>query len=104
MENLEKTEHLNTLYSFYSELLTDKQQAYYTNYYHMDLTLQEIADIFDVSRNAVHTQLKSVEQILYNFEAKLKLVETSQKRSKLLDQLEATKDLKYIDELRKLDE
>jgi|SRR5690554_1346429 len=104
MENLEKTEYLNTLYSFYSELLTDKQQAYYTNYYHMDLTLQEIADIFDVSRNAVHTQLKSVEQILYNFEAKLKLVETSQKRSKLLDRLESTKDLKYIDELRKLDE
>ncbi|ABX80970.1 YlxM family DNA-binding protein [Acholeplasma laidlawii] len=104
MENLEKTEYLNTLYSFYSELLTDKQQAYYTNYYHMDLTLQEIADIFDVSRNAVHTQLKNVEQILNNFEAKLKLVETSQKRSKLLDQLESTKDLKYIDELRKLDE
>jgi len=104
MENLEKTEHLNTLFSFYGKLLTDKQIAYYTNYYHLDLSLQEIATLFNVSRNAVHSQLKSVENILLNFEDKLKLVETNQKRIKILDLMEATKDLKYIEDLRKLDE
>jgi len=104
MENLEKTEYLNTLFSYYGPLLTDKQQAYFTNYYHLDLSLQEIATIFDVSRNAVHTQLKSVEKILFNFEEKLKLVETNQKRSKLYDVIESTKDLSLIADLRKLDE
>lgn len=104
MENLEKTEYLNTLFSYYGALLTDKQQAYFTNYYHLDLSLQEIATVFDVSRNAVHTQLKSVEKILLNFEERLKLVETNQKRSKLYDLIESTKDLSLIADLRKLDE
>lgn len=104
MENLEKTEYLNTLFSYYGALLTDKQQEYYTNYYHMDLSLQEIASLFNVSRNAVHTQLKSVEKILLNFEKKLKLVETNQKRSSLYDLIESTNDLSLIEDLRKLDE
>ncbi|HHX76006.1 MAG TPA: HTH domain-containing protein [Acholeplasmataceae bacterium] len=104
MENIEKTETLNKLFSYYGALLTDKQQAYYTNYYHLDLSLQEIAELFNVSRNAVHQQLQNVEKHLLNFEEKLKLVQTGQKRSELLDKLETTKDFKYIKDLRKLDE
>src|SRR5690554_5934105 len=104
MENLEKIEYLNILYSYYGELLTDKQKEYYTNYYHQDLSLQEISEIFNVSRNAVHTQLKNVEKHLYHFEDKLKLVELNEKRKSIIEKLEKSKDFKYLDELRKLDE
>lgn len=104
MEQLAKTEHLNQLFSFYGKLLTEKQQNYFTSYYHNDLSLQEIASNYGVSRNAIHDQLKKVENHLLDFEAKLKLYELSIKRNELLNKLENTQDLNLIDKLRKLDE
>src|SRR5690606_4133479 len=104
MENFEKTEYLNQLFSYYGSLLTEKQQKYFTYYYHLDLSLFEIAENYNVSRNAIHDQLKQAETHLLNFEEKLGLVKLANKRRELLDKIEETKDLKYIDELRKLDE
>ncbi len=104
MEHLEKTEHLNQLFSYYGALLTEKQQKYFIHYYHLDLSLQEVAEMFDVSRNAVHDQLNSVEKHLMEFESKLNLLKLSLERKKILDDFEKTKDFKYIEALRKLDE
>ena len=50
---LEKTNRINTLLSFYESLLSDKQRKYMNLYYREDLSLTEIADSFDVSRQAV---------------------------------------------------
>ncbi|VEU82646.1 YlxM family DNA-binding protein [Acholeplasma hippikon] len=104
MEQIDKNEYLNELFSYYGSLLTDKQQEYFVSYYQYDLSLFEIADEKGVSRNAVHDQLKIAEKHLYEFEEKLNLVKLSTRRKELLDKFEATKDLKYITELRKLDE
>lgn len=104
MEQLDKIEYLNELFSFYGKLLTEKQQDYFISYYHLDLSLFEIADEKGVSRNAIHDQLKITEKHLIEFENKLGLVKLAKTRKELLDKLENTKDLKYIDELRKLDE
>ncbi|MBN3490668.1 hypothetical protein JV173_03975 [Acholeplasma equirhinis] len=104
MENLEKTEYLNQLFSYYGSLLTEKQQKYFVDYYHMDLTLFEIAETYHVSRNAIHDQLKIAEQHLINFEEKLGLLKLSLKRKELLDLFDETNDKKYLEELRKLDE
>lgn len=104
MEHLEKTEYLNWLYSYYQDLLTEKQRTYFTMYYHEDNSLFEIADSLGVSRNAVYDQIKMVEKHLLEFESKLHLYELATKRKELLTKFEETKDLHYIDELRKLDE
>ncbi len=104
MEQLAKTEYLNQLFSFYGNLLTEKQQDYFKNYYHLDLSLFEIAEHFGVSRNAIHDQLKIAEKHLIDFEEKLGLLKQAEKRKSLLDQFDQTKDVKYIDALRKLDE
>lgn len=42
----------------YSDLLTEKQQTYLEYYYQEDYSLSEIAQILDVSRNAVFDNLK----------------------------------------------
>lgn len=104
MEQIDKIEYLNKLFSFYSSLLTDKQQDYFMSYYHLDLSLFEIAEEKGVSRNAVHDQIKIAEKHLIEFEEKLNLLSLSEKRKDLLDKFEQTKDEKYILELRKLDE
>lgn len=104
MKLLEKTEKLNELFSLYQGLLTEKQVTYFEMYYHLDYSLQEIASNFLVSRNAIHDQLKKTEEHLLNYEKILKLSENKNKRNKLLNKYLETNDLKYLKDLRKLDE
>ncbi|WP_336968253.1 sigma factor-like helix-turn-helix DNA-binding protein, partial [Bacillus cereus] len=49
---LEKTTRMNYLFDFYQSLLTQKQRSYMSLYYLDDLSLGEIAEEFDVSRQA----------------------------------------------------
>ncbi len=104
METLEKKEQLNELFDIYQNLLTDKQIEYFRYYYQEDYSLQEIAELLDVSRNAIFDQLKKVEIHLFSYEEKLKLLEKKQKRLEIMDQLQTKDCKKLIDELRKLDE
>jgi len=104
MEVLEKKEHLNQLYDLYKNLLTEKQVLYFELYYQEDYSLQEIAELYQVSRNAVFDHLKKVEEYLHHYEDKLKLHEKNMKRIKLIEAFEQTKDMMYIEQLRKLDE
>ncbi len=104
MELFKKTERLNELFGLYQNLLTDKQVEYFKMYYHLDYSLQEIAENYNVSRNAIHDQLKKTEEHLYNYEGKLKLSEIKNKRINLINKYIKTNDLKYLEELRKLDE
>lgn len=104
METLEKKEQLNELFDLYQALLTDKQIEYFKFYYQEDYSLQEIAELLHVSRNAIFDQLKKVEQHLFSYEEKLKLLEKKQKRLDIMDQLTSEHNKQLIDELRKLDE
>ena len=63
MDILEKKNKYNQLFDYYGCLLTQKQQEYFINYYFEDLSLSEIANMFNVSRNAVHDQLNKI----YNY-------------------------------------
>lgn len=52
---IEKTNRMNTLFEFYATLLTDKQMNYIELYYADDYSLAEIAEEFNISRQAVMT-------------------------------------------------
>lgn len=72
---LEKTHRMNVLFSFYESLLTKKQSQYMQLYYQEDLSLGEIAESFDVSRQAVYDAIKRTEVALVEYEKNLKLVQ-----------------------------
>jgi len=76
--------YLNILYDCYKDLFTDKQQMYFEMYYWDDLSLSEIAENNNVTRNAVHNQLKIMEEKLEELEDKLKLSDKKEKIIKLL--------------------
>ena len=103
MDILEKKEHYSVLYDFYECLLTDKQKEYFEAYYFNDMTLQEIASDFNVSRNAIFDSLKKVFETLDNYEDKLKLVYKFNKRNELYDKLDCKDNKEIIEELRKID-
>ena len=60
--------YLNNLYDYYKGLFTEKQQEYFEEYYYNNLSLSEIAENNNVSRNAVHNQVKIVETRLEELE------------------------------------
>jgi len=70
---MERRIYLNELYDYYRELLTEKQQKYFEDYYFDNYSLSEIAENNNVSRNAVHNQIRIVEEKLEFFEKKLAL-------------------------------
>jgi len=72
---LDKVLRVGLLFDFYGALLTDKQQRCLEMHYLNDLSLSEIAAEFGVSRQAVHDILRRAEQVLVEYEHKLKLVE-----------------------------
>lgn len=82
---MEKMLYLNFLFDIYKDLLTEKQQKYFMDYYFNNLSLAEIADKYSVSRNAIFNQLKIIEDKLYDYEKKLKIYE---KKSKINDIIE----------------
>ena len=104
MEVFEKKEQLNLLFDLYHELLTEKQVLYFELYYREDYSLQEIAENYGLSRNAVYDHLKKVEEHLNDYEQKLGLLDKRNKRQELLDKMESSFDESLIEQLRKLDE
>jgi len=68
-----KNEYISDLLMIYGDLLTEYQLEIMELYYFEDLSLSEIADNKDVSRNAIFTLVKRVEKILIDYEDKLKL-------------------------------
>ena len=89
--------YLIDLFDIYGELLTEKQINYFKDYYFDNLTLQEIAENNDVSRNAVHKQLKETEEKLRHFENVLKIYEKNKRIKEILDNLDGELKEKILD-------
>ncbi|MGD6802993.1 putative DNA-binding protein [Rossellomorea vietnamensis] len=84
---LEKTTRMNYLYDFYQSLLTPKQSSYMSLYYLDDFSLGEIAEEYEISRQAVYDNIKRTEAMLEEYEEKLLLFQKFQERSKLLREI-----------------
>ena len=96
---MDKYIYYNELYDYYKDLLTDKQRLYFEDYYFNNLSLGEIGENNNVSRNAVHNQLKIIESKLDEYEEKLKLLE---KRNKIVDILTNKIDNNIIEDIKRI--
>ncbi len=96
---MEERNKLILLYDYYGELLSELQKEYFEDYYFNNLSLAEISEKKDVSRNAVHKQIKSAEAKLENMESKLKII---YKKNKLLDAISNIKDEKLKDKIQNI--
>ena len=66
---MEQRVRLGRLFDAYGCLLTEKQQKCLELYFCDDLSLAEIADELEVSRQAIHDLIKRVEHTLERYEA-----------------------------------
>lgn len=96
---MKKNIYLNEIYVYYKDLFTEKQQQYFEDYYLNDLSLSEIAENYQVSRNAVHNQIKVVEEKIIEYEKILGLQEKKNKINSLLKDKIDDKTLDKINEI-----
>ena len=96
---MDEVVYYNELYDLYGELLTEKQREYFEDYYFNNLSYAEMADDFDVSRNAIFKQVHIVTDKLVEYEDKLHLLE---KKKKLLEIIDEVEDKKIKDKLEEL--
>ena len=88
----------NELYDLYGGLLTEKQREYFEDYHFNNMSFSEMAEAYDVSRNAVFKQVHIVTDKLNEYESILHLKEKRDKLDKILE--DAPNDLKSkIEEL-----
>lgn len=85
-ERLEKCVEIGTLFAFYGGLLTQKQQDALRLYYEEDLSLGEIAEELNVSRQNVHELITRSVQKLRHYEATLGGAQHAEETAKTLRQ------------------
>ena len=95
--SLEQRVRLGRLFDAYGCLLTEKQQKCLELYFCDDLSLAEIADELEVSRQAIHDLIKRVEHTLERYESKLALLARDDHDKKLLEEIKQHENLTDAD-------
>ena len=81
---------ISILLELYGKLLTEKQYEFMDYYYNQDLSLSEIGDNNDITRQAVRTILLKSKKKLEEYESKLKFMQKEEKIKKYIEELEET--------------
>lgn len=79
---------LSVLFDYYGNLLTQTQQSICDMYYNQNLSLTEIAEDLNITKQGVRDALKKSEKLLYKYEEALRLKEKNEKITFLVQSLE----------------
>lgn len=85
---MDNRNYLINLYDIYGDLLTDHQKTYFEDYYFNNLTLSELSENYNISRNGVHKQVKDAEEKLKNYEDKLNIYIRNKRIKEIIKNLE----------------
>jgi hypothetical protein len=94
---MEERVEISILVDIYGELLTEKQKEIMALYFNEDLSLSEISEITNTSRQAIHDIIKRCHKLLVEYERKLCLLKKATEGRKLRDELAV-----LLNELRSL--
>lgn len=84
---MEKNIEISILSQIYKNMLTEKQFEILDEYYNSDFSLSEIAENYNITRQAVRDNIKSGEIKLYDLEEKLGLMQKMQKQEEIINNI-----------------
>ncbi len=84
---MEKNVQISMLNEFYGKLLTQKQYEIIDDYYNNDLSLSEIAENNQITRQAVRDILKKGEKKLFEYEEKLMFMKRTLNQEKKIEKV-----------------
>ena len=84
---MEKNIRISILCDIYGSLLTDKQKDVLDLYYNDNLSLSEISEEINITRQAVRDSIVKAEKKLYSFEENLGLMGKMKKQKEIIADL-----------------
>lgn len=78
---------ISILCDLYGKLLTEKQYEFLNDYYNNDLSLSEIAENNEITRQAVRDIIKKGEKKLFKYEEKLLFMKRMSNQEKKIQQV-----------------
>ena len=100
---MEKNIHISMLLETYGKLLTEKQYDVIDLYYNQNLSLSEIAEEEDITRQGVRKNLVDAENKLFDYEEKLLILKQRLHRVEIIEELiKETEDVSFKEKLQKL--
>lgn len=84
---MERIVEKGLLFDFYGELLTEHQKNIYEDAVLNDMSLTELSEEYQISRQAAHDIIKRCDKILNEYESKLCLVQRFLKLKKTSDMI-----------------
>lgn len=82
---MEEKVKISMLCQFYGKLLTKKQYEFINDYYNNDLSLSEIAENNNITRQAVRDIIKKGEKKLFEYEEKLQFMKRTLNQEKKIE-------------------
>ena len=84
---MDKNVKISILCDLYGKLLTEKQFEFLNDYYNNDLSLSEIAENNNITRQAVRDIIKKGEKKLFEYEEKLLFMKRMLNQEKKIEQV-----------------
>ena len=84
---MEKNVKISILLDIYGKMLTEKQYSLLDDYYNNDLSLSEIAENEEITRQAVRDNLKKGENNLFEYEEKLGFMKKTLEQEEKIDEI-----------------
>ena len=84
---MDKNVKVSILWQIYGKLLTDKQYEIINDYYNNDLSLSEIAENNNITRQAVRDVIKKGENKLFEYEEKLLIMKKTLNQEKQIQEI-----------------
>lgn len=85
----DRTLLMTMLLDFYGELLTEKQRSCFAMHYNEDLSLAEIAEVLNISRQGVRDLIVRAEATLSETEKKIGLISRYREQRVVMDNMNA---------------
>ena len=92
-----QTYRMTMLLDFYGEILTQRQREFFDLYYNEDLSLAEIAENYDISRQGVRDAIVRAEAAINELEDKTGLLKRFMRLREKIDSIESA-----AEDIRKL--
>ena len=103
---MEKKVEVSILCQIYGKLLTKKQYEFIDDYYNNDLSLSEIAENNNITRQAVRDIIKKGESKLFEYEEKLLIMKKMRDQEKqiqvIIEELNKIKDTSSDKKIEKI--
>lgn len=96
---MDNRDYIVMLYDFYGELFNERQREYFEEYYFNNLSLAEISDKLNVSRNAIHKVIQGITEKLNFYEEKLNLYKKNKIICGIIEKIEDDNLRKELEEL-----